>query len=212
MQVPVDITYRDVPKTDAIETLIQDKVTKLEEVCDHIIGCHVAVEKPHKRPQSGSPYRVRIDLTVPPGHELAVTKNPGEGTQYAPLEAVIRDAFEAARRQLVELVERQSNAVKEHPQQEMAAIVTKLFSEEGYGFLRTLDGREIYFHRNSVLNDEFDRLELGTGVQFFLSSGEKGPQASTVKLVNKPGSRVGQSEETEVEPPLGWQAVDRDDQ
>ncbi len=207
MQIPLDVTYRNVNKTDALETLIRDKVDKLEEVCDHIMSCHIAVEKVHENPSSGSPFRVRIDMTVPPGHELAVSKNPSEGVQHTPLETVVRDAFEAARRQLTELTQKQRREVKEHPAQDMGAIVTQLFREEGYGFLKSLEGEDVYFHRNSVLHDDFDRIEIGTGVRFFTEEGEKGPQATTVQIVNKPGSHIDKSApgEVEIEPPLGWE-------
>lgn len=204
MQI-LNVTYRDVEKTDALDALVHEKAEKLDEVCDHIMGCHIAIEQDHKNPSSGSPYRVRIDLTVPPGHELAVDKSPNEGVQYQPLESVIRDAFDAARRQLAELVERQRNEVKVHPQQVVAAIVTRIFPEEGYGFIKTLEGQEVYFHQNSVLHDDFDRIEVGTGVQFFVEEGEKGPQATTVRVIDKPGSRVNKAEQEEIEPPLGWQ-------
>jgi len=204
MQLPLEISYRDVPKTDALDTLVREKVGKLEQVCDHINSCRIAIEQAHKQPNSGSPYRVRIDMTVPPGHELAVVENPGEGTQYQPVETVIRNAFESARRQLIELTERQRNEVKSHPTQEMTAIVTKLFPEEGYGFLKSVEGQEVYFHRNSVLHDDFDRLSIGTGVRFFAEEGEQGLQASTVQIVNKPGEQISKVDELEIEQPLGW--------
>lgn len=207
MQIPLDIMYRDVEKTSALEGLIRSKVEKLEEVCDHIMGCRVAVEKTHERPEHGSPYRVRVDVTVPPGHEVAATKNPGDTVQYVPLETVIRDAFDATRRQLVELVDKQQSHTKSHPEQSVAGIVTQLMPENDYGFLKSLDGREVYFHRNSVLQGDFDRLTVGTGVQFFLSEGEKGPQASTVKIISKPGVRAEKVEDepAEAEPPQDWQ-------
>lgn len=205
MQVPVEITYRDVPKTEAIDSLVHEKINKLEKFCDHISSCRVAIEKAHDRPRSGSPYRVRLDITVPPHHEIAAVRNPGEGNQYDKLDAVIRDTFDAARRQLVELVERQRDEVKVHPEQEMGAIVTKLFREQGYGFIKTIDtDREIYFHQNSVINNDFERIEVGTGVQFAETLGEMGPQATTVQIVNKPGSRASKSNQAEIEPPLGW--------
>lgn len=205
MQVPLEVTFRNLDKTPALEALIEEKVAKLEEVCDHISSCRVAVEKIHTNPDHGSPFRVRLDMTVPPGHELAVTKNPGESTQYTPLDAVVRSAFEAARRQLVKLVDRQQNRTKSHPDQEMGAIVTQLFPEEGYGFLRDLDGQEIYFHRNSVLNDDFERLTLGTGVHCFVQDGEEGPRASTVQIVSKPGARADKSEGASIDLPAGWE-------
>jgi cold shock CspA family protein len=135
---------------------------------------------------------VRINMTVPPGRELAVTRNPGEGDS-SELPQIIRKAFEAARRQLKTLVGKQRGEVKTHPEQESVGYVIKLFSEEGYGFLQRSDGREIYFNANSVLQDEFSRLEIGTGLRFVDEIGEKGPQASTVQIVDKPGVRAGKS-------------------
>lgn len=205
MKVPPEVSYRHVPKTEALDALIQEKVSKLEEACDHISSCRIVVEKTHDHPSSGSPYRVRIDLRVPPSHEIAVDKNPGEGTQYPPVEAVIREAFEVARRRLVELNERQHREVKRHEDSTMGAIVTKLFPEENYGFLKTLDEQDIYFHRNSVLHNDFDRLEIGTGVRVLFTEGEKGPQATTVHIVNKPGVRAGKVEDEAIPPPRGWQ-------
>ncbi|MCA1991723.1 MAG: cold shock domain-containing protein [Coleofasciculus sp. S288] len=191
-------------KTDDIEALVHEKVAKLEKFSDRLNSCRVAIEKIHDRPSSGSPYRVRIDMTVP-GQELVADSSPGEGIQYTALEVVIRDAFDAARRQLQEITQRQRREVKSHPAQEMTAIVSKLFRDEGFGFIKTFDDREVYFHRNSVLHDDFDRLEIGVGVHFFLEDGVEGPQASTVKIVDKPGVRTGKSAGYEVEPPLGWE-------
>ncbi|WP_414566714.1 MULTISPECIES: HPF/RaiA family ribosome-associated protein [unclassified Anabaena] len=207
MKISPEITYRNVEKTNAIDSLIQEKIAKLELVCNYINSCHIAIEKTHDRPRSGSPYRVRIDMTVPPGHEIVAESNPGESNQYDPLDAVIRDAFNAARQQLIKLSERQQEshrAQNQEVEQETTALVTKLFHDRGYGFLKTLDGREIYFHRNSVLHDDFERLGIGTGVHFSLEMGEEGPQASTVKIVDKPGVRAGKSNQTLIEPPLDW--------
>ena len=206
MQIPLEITYKDVEKTDALEALVHEKAAKLEQVCDHINSCRVTLEKAHDRPKTGSPYRVCIDLTVPPSHELAAVKNPGEGDQYDPLETVIRSAFDAARRQLVKLTEKQRDQVKSHPEQEMGALVTKLFPEQEYGFIRALDSdEEIYFHRNSVIHDDFDRIEVGTGVRYVALQDEDGLlRATTVQIVGKPGANISQTDEEAIEQPLGW--------
>lgn len=185
MEAPIDITYRNLNQTHGIDALIHDRVAQLEDICDHILGCHVAVEKAQVDPNHDSPYRVRIDLTVPPGHELAVTKNPGENVQYEPLESVICSAFAATRRQLNELIERQQNYIQQHPERFSPGIVVKLFPSEHYGFLKTLDGREVLFHRNNV-QQGFDQLMVGTQVRFFLSEGAEGPQANTVEIVSQP--------------------------
>ncbi|MGH1395522.1 MAG: HPF/RaiA family ribosome-associated protein [Trichormus sp.] len=207
MQVPLEITYRNLEKTAAIDNLIQEKVAKLEHICSYINSCHIAVEKIHDRPRSGSPYRVRIDITVPPGHELVAHSNPGQSIHYDPLDTVIRDAFDAARQQLVKLTQIQQQSDRAQNQEasaEITGLVTKLFRDQGYGFIKNLDGQEIYFHRNSVLHHDFERLEIGTGVHCAIEEGEEGLQASTVKIVDKPGVRAGKSNQTLIEPPLDW--------
>jgi cold shock CspA family protein/ribosome-associated translation inhibitor RaiA len=188
MQVPIEISFRDIDKSDAIDTLIREKTQKLEKICDYMTSCRVVVAKPQKHQHSGSPYRVRLDVRIPPGHEIVVKREPGEGDMHEPLDTVIRGVFDSAWRQVKEIVERQREDVKSHPQQEAGGLVDELVQSEGYGFLRTAEGRRVYFHRNSVLNDDFDHLEVGTGVRFVEEMGNDGPQASTVQIVDKPGS------------------------
>ena len=205
MKIPPEISYRYVEKTDAIENLVRGQIAKLERFCNYMNSCRVAIEKAHENPSSGSPYRTRIDITVPPSHEIAVVRNPGKGKQYEPLETVIRDAFEATRRQLVELVDRQLDKVKTHPQQQNQAFVTKLFPEGKYGFIKSAESdRELYFDDTSLVEDDFDRLEVGTGVNFMGVESESGPRAATVQIADKPGVRAGKGASEEVELPLGW--------
>ena len=193
MRVPLEISFRNVEKTEFIEDLIRQKVARLERLCDYLISCRIAVESPQEHQESGQPFRVRIDLKVPPGHELVATREPTEGDIHKGLPVVLRDAFDAMERQLKKQVEQQRGDTKRHPEQETNAFVSKIFQEENYGFLKTLDGREVYFHRNSVLQDDFDRLEVGTGVRYVEEQGEEGPQASTVQVVDKPGAKTTSS-------------------
>lgn len=185
MKVPIEISFRNLPHSEEIKTLINEKAAKLEEFCDHIISCRVAVERPQLHQESGNPYRVRLDITVPPRQEIVIKKEPSGGQMHLALEAVIRDAFATAERKLSSLVDRQEGRIKKHPHQTVNALVSKLFPEEGYGFLETVEGKEVYFHKNSVLSGQFDRLKIGTGVHYVERQGEKGPQASTVKITEQ---------------------------
>ncbi|HVS03591.1 MAG TPA: HPF/RaiA family ribosome-associated protein [Thermoanaerobaculia bacterium] len=203
MQVPLELSFRNVENPDGLEPLIRRRVDKLEKFCDHITSCRVAVERPNQHARSGNPYRVRIDLTVPPGHALVVTKEPGDSDFHDELPTVVRAAFDAAERQLKELVDRQQRDVKTHP--EPRALVVRMFGEEGYGFLKTPDGREVYFHHNSVVNGDWDRLQVGTQVRFEETMGDMGPQATTVQLVDKPGATLPGDRPSDVRPPMGWE-------
>lgn len=189
MNVPLELSFRDGTKSDAIEDLVREKVAGLERYNDHISSCRVAVEKPQKHVQSGSGYRVRVDLMVPPGHELVARREPGQGSVQDDLPMVVREVFSEAERQLKRLNEEQRGEEKVHPQQQTVGIVDQLF--ENHGFLKNLDGRDVYFHRNAVLHGDFDRLAIGTGVNYMEEMGEDGLQASTVRIVDKPGEREG---------------------
>lgn len=203
MEVPLEISYRNVVGTPEVETLIRKRVAKLERLFDHVISCRVAIERPQQHQRTANPYRVRIDLRIP-GRELVVDRQPREGEAQEDLQGVLRHAFDAASRQLREVAQRIRGAVKAHPGTEVMGFVVRLFREDGYGFLKTADGREIYFHRNSVLNDDFARIEVGTGVRFAEELGEKGPQATTVQIVDKPGVRAAGSQDAPSGTPLGW--------
>jgi ribosomal subunit interface protein len=179
MELPVQVTLRDISPSEAVEGYIRERAAKLDEFYDRIMRCRVAVEAPVRHHRKGGPFKVRIDLTVP-GDELVVNKQSDEDLYVA-----IREAFDAIRRRLEDYVRRQRGSVKTHEGQPQARV-SKLFPEEGYGFLETPDGIEIYFHRNSVLGAGFDRLEIGTKVRFVEEPGDQGPQASTVTIVGKP--------------------------
>lgn len=205
MRVPLEITYRNVAKDDATEQIIREKMAKIEKRYDNIISCRISIEQPQEYQRTGNPYRIRIDVRVPPGKELVVRRESGEGEMHMALSAVINDAFQALRRQLEKTKGIQENNVKTHAEGPETAIVVRMFENDGYGFVRTLTGREVYFHRNSVLNDDFDRLEVGTGVRIVQTVGQKGPQASTVQIVDKPGVRAARQESPELDLPEGWQ-------
>lgn len=185
MLVPLEITFRDVPKTEKLEELIRQQAEKLDQHCDHLDSCRVAIEQPSQHAQTFRQLRVRLDMTVAPRHELVVTRDSAGGSTHDSVEALVRDAFHAARRQVQKLKEMQRGKTKTHPEQEVAAVVEKLF--EDYGFLRTADDREIYFHKSSLLNAEFEALKIGSGVAFTVEMGDEGPQATSVRIIDGRG-------------------------
>jgi ribosomal subunit interface protein len=182
MQTPVEVTFRGVPRWERAETEIRERAAELERFFDRITSCRVAVEAPHLHRQKGQLYHVRIDLTVP-GREIVVKRDPAAHQEHQDLYLAIRDAFRAARRQLQDYVRERRGLVKAH-ETPPHGRVTRLFPEEGYGFLETADGQEVYFHRNAVL-DDFETLEVGSEVRFVEQAGERGPQATSLRLVGR---------------------------
>ncbi len=192
MQVPLEISFRGIndEDTEVLEQRIRTFISKLEALYPRITSCSVAVEKKQRHQKTGNPYRIRIAITAPPGQELVVKKESMHGDLHDTLFASIQETFKAARRRLLALKQKQQRRVKTHPQQEAQAFVSKIFKEAGYGFIETVDGREVYFHRNAVLHDQFDNLEIGTGVSYNEHMGHDGPQASSVQVIVKPEAKV----------------------
>jgi len=176
MELPLQITSRNFELTDVYREEIQEKANKLDQYYDRITRCRVVVETPHLHKNEGILYNVRIDITVP-GAELVIKKEPHEDLTVA-----IRNSFDSAFRRLEEYAKKQRGDVKHHEEQSVA-IVSKIIDGKGYGFLITPDEREIYFHKNSVVNGSFKSLKVGAQVRYVEEQGEKGPQASTVSIV-----------------------------
>jgi cold shock CspA family protein len=185
MKIPLQITFHDVPHSDAVEEKIREAAGGLEQFYDDIMSCRVVVEAPHRKHRKGKLYHLRIDLSVP-GDEIVVNREPGDRNAHGDIYVMVRDAFVAAERQLIEYTRKKQGDVKRDTAAPHA-YVDKIFPEDGYGFIRTIDDREVYFHRNSVLNDAFERLKSGMEVRFTEEEGEKGPQASTIDVVGREG-------------------------
>lgn len=181
MQIPIQITFHELPHSDAVEQYVRKRAAKLDAFGARPTACRIVLEMPHRHSRHGENYRVRIDLTLP-GGELVAERSPEEAKTYEDLYAAIDAAFDDVDRQLGDFVRRQRGDVKPHERSRHGRVV-KLFSYEGYGFLATPAGDELYFHRNSVLNDAFDRLAIGDRVRFVEDDGETGPHASTVVLL-----------------------------
>ncbi|OGS97208.1 MAG: ribosomal subunit interface protein [Gallionellales bacterium RBG_16_56_9] len=108
MQIPLQITIRDVEHSEALEAHIRDKVNKLEEFFENIMSCRVVVEMPHKHHHQGKQFNVRIDISVP-GSEIVVNHDNHEDVYVA-----LRDAFDAAKRRLEDYARKIRGNVKAH--------------------------------------------------------------------------------------------------
>jgi ribosomal subunit interface protein len=176
MRIPLQITFRNIAHSEPIEANINEKAARLDRFYDRIMSCRVVVEESQRRRHQGKLYSVRIDITVP-GKELAVTREENEDAYVA-----VRDAFDAAARKLGEHARRRHGDVKAHVAPPTGRII-RIFPDSDYGFIKTSDDREIYFHRNSVLDDvDFRELKFGTEVTFIEEQGKEGPQAARVAI------------------------------
>lgn len=183
MQIPLKITYVRMHASDDIDARIEKYVAQLEKRFGRIMSCRVVVEAPHRHHRKGKLYHVRVDLTLPRGEIIVSHEHPLDKAHEDVL-VTIRDAFRAVRRRLEEHARRHRGRVKKHEVCPHGKII-ELHWGKDYGTIETPDGHTVYFHRNSVINANFDEMKVGDEVRFDVEQGNAGPQASTVHLIGK---------------------------
>lgn len=163
------------PRSEAVEAAVRDKAQKLEAFYPAIIRLRVVLEQERLHHQQGQQFNVRIDLHVP-GHEFATTREHHEDINVA-----LRDAFDAAKRWLEDILRQQRGDVKVHVLPQLGRV-TRVLQDQGYGFIEMPDGRELYFSAANVVTPPFERLDVGAEVQFIEDFGTEGRQAKRISI------------------------------
>lgn len=197
MQTPVEIDFQGLEATDELRVRVDRHIAALEERFGRITACRVVVRGPSERHRKGGAYDVSIRLMLPQGREVDIGRSEGrpgddaEADNHRLLDpaVAVNDAFKRARRQLQDQAERMHGHVKVHHEAPPVATVSRFDDAAGFGFLETADGREVYFHKNSVLDGGARAVAPGARVTYFEEMGDKGPQASTVRLLGKHAMR-----------------------
>ncbi len=183
MQQPLQINFKNMETSEAVEATIRKWVDKLERAHNTIISCRVVVEAPPMKKRHGGLYHTRIELTLP-GGELVINRRPDLHHSFADVNVSVRDAFKSAQRRLEERVKRKQGEEKHH-EAPCLGRVKALAPAEDHGWIETADGREIYFHRNSLLEGDFDKLATGSEVRFVEQEDGYPLRASSVRLIGK---------------------------
>ena len=182
MQTEPQVSFDDIPVDAAVREAALRHIDGLDSVYDRITGCHVVIAQPHRHKREGRLYSVRVDLLVP-GREIVVNRNHPLDHAHEDVYLAMRDSFDAARRQLEDHVRHLRGVVKPHAPRSVGRV-TQVFPLQGYGFLATPDGREIYFHQHAISEHDFRMLEIGSEVHFSEEEGDEGPQAAHVQLAH----------------------------
>lgn len=188
METPVQIDFQGMKASERTRDSIKAHIADLEQRFGRVTACRVVLKGAGGHHQTGGLFEVNIRVALPNGREVNVGRTAKADERQSDLSFAINDAFHRARRRLQDHVRRLQGQVKTH-NGEPLGTVSEINPIEGFGILQTPEGREIYFHHNSVLNNAFSRLKVGTRVTYHEEMGDKGPQASTVKLAGKHGMR-----------------------
>jgi cold shock CspA family protein/ribosome-associated translation inhibitor RaiA len=184
MQRPLEIRFRQMDPSPAVEARIRDKAAEFERFSDRITGCRVTVEQEHRHHHKGNLFRVRVELDLP-GRPLAVAHTGPKDHAHEDVYVALRDAFNAATRRLEDHVRERQGKIKAHGVP-LHGRVRMIDQPGGFGFVETAEG-EVYFHRNSVAEGRFEDLEPGREVRLEIAERESGEgwQATTVRPIGK---------------------------
>ncbi len=185
METEPQIAFENMASSDAVRQRVSEEIEHLEQFFGRITSCRVVIDKPEKGRRKGTPFQVRVHLVLPGGKEVAVRPSTaGHQWNEDPMVA-IRNAFDAARKQLKKRVKRMRGEVKTPNVPQNFGNVVRVFPDKGYGFIEAPDGQEIYFHENAIVDGGFAKLKTGDVVSYVAQEGEKGLQASTVHVKEK---------------------------
>jgi cold shock CspA family protein len=181
MIIPLQITFRHMEPSPALEGRIRELATRLDRFSEHIMRCRVVVEPLPGHSHQGALHDIRIDITLP-DEEIAIRHAHLSDQAHEDPYVALRDAFRAARRKLEDYERKHRLDVKTHAEPAEGRVCELDAARDG-GRIETDDGRLIYFHRNSVLGGRFQDLTTGSRVRFVEEAGDRGPQASTVHVM-----------------------------
>jgi cold shock CspA family protein len=183
MQTPVEIAFHACEPSDALRAEIDRQARRLEKFSSRLTSCHVAVTK-SARHKHGDLFQVDVRIAMPGHKDVIVNAAHGDAPEHEHAMVAVRDAFDAAVRQIEDAMRDLRGETKQHAEADHGRVARFLAGED-CGFIETPDGREVFFHRNAVGEGGFDDLKVGGEVRFVEEAGEKGPQASTVHPIGK---------------------------
>lgn len=188
MERPLEIAFHNMQSSEVLEAEIRRRVDRMDKRYARLVGCRVSVEALHQQHQTGNLYEVHITVSVP-GRDLAVSRTPNNAKQrYANPDAYVsvRDAFDAAERQLESFKDQLRGNTAKPTGSAVAGQVALIEPGADHGFLLTSTGSQLYFHRDSVTNGRFEDLTPGTVVHYVEEAADTGPVATKVRIAAIP--------------------------
>lgn len=184
MDRPLDIAFHNLDSSPTLEAEIRNRVDKLETRYGRLVGCRVSVEKLHNSHRTGNVFDVHIVMSVP-GRDLVVSREPNKAKEkYAnpDVRTSLRDAFDAAERQLDSFKRARREDTAAPSAHALAGQVTLIEPGTDHGFILNNVGTQLYFHRDSVTDARFEDLKVGDMVHYVEEEGDAGPTATKIRL------------------------------
>ncbi|HEY5278361.1 MAG TPA: HPF/RaiA family ribosome-associated protein [Pseudolabrys sp.] len=189
MQIQPEISFHNCEGSASAEDIIQDHIDRLERIYEHMTTCRVRVDQRNQNSSDTIPPVVHIEISVPGHKDIVIAHEPDHlqrKFQAPDLHNAINEAFRIAERRLSKFKDKRTDHgtadMRHEAAQEFHGQIAELTPGEDFGFLMTKEGALLYFHRNSMLSGDFDRLHRGDEVSYVEAMGDNGPTASKVRV------------------------------
>ncbi|HEY5380507.1 MAG TPA: HPF/RaiA family ribosome-associated protein [Pseudolabrys sp.] len=191
MQISPEIAFHNIEPSDAAKEAIDSHIDRLERIFGHMTTCRVRIDQRNQNPSESMPPVVHIEISVPGHKDIVVAHEPGHllrKFQAPDLRNAINEAFRIAEQRLAKFKDKMTDreaAVTHEAAHEFRGQIAELHPSENYGYVLTNEGGLLYFHRNSILVGDFDGLRRGDDVTYVEGSGDTGPTASKVRVLER---------------------------
>jgi ribosome-associated translation inhibitor RaiA/cold shock CspA family protein len=188
MQRDLQITFKNIESSPAMEALIRKRADHLERLYPRLVGCRVVVEIPHCGSETAKvPIAVSVEADIPSRGPVVGRDEEDRREAKRDQTAALNNAFEAVERQLEKIGDLRNEDARPHEAAGQSGMVVRLFPKQNYGFIELDNSPELYFTRNAVAGGDFDALRVGMMVHVTRATdeGPMGPQASSVRLLDR---------------------------
>lgn len=191
MAIPLQLTFRNTDHSEWMVDAVQvelKKLEKLEKYSGQIQNCRVVVEKSNNHHHKANIYHIRVSLNVE-GKEIIVSKESGTQSAGRDIHTALKHAFEVIPKKLkkMEIIDGSAHPAHRKKREYYTVIehgqIASVFAEDGFGFLQTPQGSEVYFNKDALVGATFEQLLPGTDVAFAIEAGTEGPVVSWVSAI-----------------------------
>jgi cold shock CspA family protein len=188
LQVPLEVAFHGLEGPEWAEREIRERVAELQRRYGRLNSCRVRIDQRARDLSGRIPPVVRLELGIPGRTDLVVSHEPEHllrKYQHPDLRNAINETFRIAERRLLDLKHRRddrSKGVAHESEQQFLGQVAELDPAQDFGYLLTKEGGLLYFHRNALLNGDFDALRRGDEVHYVEDMGDTGPTAAKVRV------------------------------
>jgi cold shock CspA family protein len=181
MQVALEVSYSNIAETSGADETIRGYVRYLESAYDRVTSCRVRVaQRIGLNDSQPALPAVLLELGVSGASAIVIKHEPFD--YKSGVNDAIYQAFEKAEQQLKDLkqIYQTNSRIAAKADLSFLGRVVEIYPLEDYGYLLNKDNKRLYFHRDAIVEGDFDYLKNGDEAHYTEERSTGGPRASKI--------------------------------